>query len=76
MIRTSGTAIGDALARCINRMSDQLATQQTDTTQIATGSTEQERSKIIILVSDGDNTAGNLDPLTAARLAKAFMIRL
>ena len=28
------------------------------------------------MISDGDNTAGNLDPLTAARLANAFGIRL
>lgn len=78
MIRTSGTAIGDALARCINRMTDRFATQEsdTDTTQTNNGPTNQPRSKIIILLSDGDNTAGNLDPLTAARLAKVFMIRL
>ena len=76
MIRTSGTAIGDALARCINRMTNRFTTQETDTTQTSNGPADQPRSKIIILLSDGDNTAGNLDPLTAARLAKVFMIRL
>lgn len=59
MITTSGTAIGDALARCINRMRESSG-----------------KSKVVILLSDGDNTAGNLDPLTAARLAEAFGIRL
>lgn len=59
MIATSGTAIGDALARCTNRMRE------------STG-----KSKVIILLSDGDNTAGNLDPVTAARLAAGFGIRL
>lgn len=59
MIGTSGTAIGDALARCINRMRE------------STG-----KSKVIILLSDGDNTAGNLDPATAAKLAAGFGIRL
>ncbi len=59
LIPTAGTAIGDALARCINRM------RQT------TGKT-----KIVILLSDGDNTAGNLDPITAARLAQQFGVRL
>jgi Ca-activated chloride channel homolog len=34
------------------------------------------RSKIIILLSDGENTAGNIDPITAAKLAKAFGIRV
>ncbi|MFD2571370.1 VWA domain-containing protein [Spirosoma soli] len=74
MIRTSGTAIGDALARCINRMRDRPVTAA-DTSQV-TEQLGKERSKIIILLSDGDNTAGNLDPTTAARLAKAFNIRL
>ncbi|WP_420151512.1 VWA domain-containing protein [Spirosoma sp.] len=73
MIRTSGTAIGDALARCINRMRDRsLASPDTTQQQAA----EWNHSKIIILLSDGDNTAGNLDPVTAARLAKQFNIRL
>lgn len=59
MIATPGTAIGDALARCINRMRE------------STG-----KSKVVILLSDGDNTAGNLDPVTTARLAAGFGIRL
>lgn len=65
LIQTTGTAIGDALARSINR----LRTTSAD-------STEKPRSKIVILLSDGNNTAGNLDPLTVARLAKAFGIRV
>jgi Ca-activated chloride channel family protein len=32
--------------------------------------------KIVILISDGDNTAGNLDPITSAQLAKAYKIKL
>jgi Ca-activated chloride channel family protein len=75
MIQTSGTAIGDALARCINRMRDRLV-NAADTSQKASNETEQQRSKVVILLSDGDNTAGNLDPITAARLAKAFNIKL
>ncbi len=34
------------------------------------------KSKVAILISDGDNTAGNLDPLTAAGLAHAYNIKL
>jgi Ca-activated chloride channel family protein len=33
-------------------------------------------SKVVILISDGENTAGNLDPLTAAQLANAYDIRI
>ncbi|MEX2335815.1 MAG: VWA domain-containing protein [Fulvivirga sp.] len=39
--------------------------------------TESEsKSKVIILLSDGDNTAGNIDPITAANLAKAYGIKI
>ncbi len=34
------------------------------------------KSKVIILLSDGDNTAGNIDPITAARLAHAYNIKV
>lgn len=34
------------------------------------------RSKVCILISDGENTGGHLDPLTAARLAYGFNIRI
>ena len=34
------------------------------------------KSKVAILISDGENTAGNLDPSIAARLAQAFGIKL
>ncbi|MFT4737800.1 MAG: Ca-activated chloride channel family protein [Cyclobacteriaceae bacterium] len=33
-------------------------------------------SKVLILISDGDNTAGNIDPITAAKLAAAYDIKL
>lgn len=34
------------------------------------------KSKVCILISDGDNTAGNLDPITAAELAAAYGIKM
>ena len=34
------------------------------------------KSKIIILLSDGENTSGVIDPVTAARLANAFKIKI
>ncbi|MCG8474818.1 MAG: VWA domain-containing protein [Cytophagales bacterium] len=36
----------------------------------------EAKSKVIILISDGDNTAGNIDPLTAAKLADAHNIKI
>jgi Ca-activated chloride channel family protein len=34
------------------------------------------KSKVCILLSDGDNTAGNIDPITAAELASTFGIKI
>jgi Ca-activated chloride channel family protein len=36
----------------------------------------ESKSKVCILLSDGDNTAGNIDPITAAELASAFNIKI
>lgn len=68
LIPASGTAIGDALARCINRMrTPEINLSTPDSSTV---------SKVVILLSDGENTAGNLDPIMAARLAKAYGIRI
>jgi len=34
------------------------------------------KSKVIILLTDGRNNAGEIDPLTAARVAQAFNVRI
>ena len=36
----------------------------------------EAKSKVCILLSDGDNTAGNIDPITAAELAAAYGIKV
>lgn len=36
----------------------------------------EAKSKVAILLSDGDNTAGNIDPITAAELASAYGIKI
>ena len=36
----------------------------------------ESKSKVMILLSDGDNTAGNIDPITAAELAEAYNIKI
>lgn len=36
----------------------------------------ESKSKVCILISDGDNTAGNIDPITAAELAAAYDIKI
>ncbi len=36
----------------------------------------ESKSKVCILISDGDNTAGNIDPITSAELAAAYSIKI
>jgi Ca-activated chloride channel homolog len=36
----------------------------------------ESKSKVCILLSDGDNTAGNIDPITAAELAAAYDLKI
>lgn len=34
------------------------------------------KSKVIILITDGENNSGNIDPITAAELARSFHIKI
>lgn len=54
-----GTAIGTALANCVNRLKNSEA-----------------RSKVVILLTDGENNAGKIDPETAAKIAEALNVRV
>ncbi|MGE0488823.1 MAG: VWA domain-containing protein [Vulcanimicrobiota bacterium] len=54
-----GTAIGTALATCVNRLKDVPG-----------------KSKVIILLTDGRNNAGEIDPISAAQLANQFGLRI
>jgi len=60
IIRELGTAIGDATAMATKRIS----------------SMKESKSRIIILLTDGDNNKGELDPIPAAEVARAMRARL
>ena len=60
-----GTAIGDAIALAVEKL-NALDDRQS----------EKVKSKIIILLTDGENTAGDLDPLAAADLAQTMGIKI
>ena len=64
-----GTAIGDALALAVERLSSLDE-------KVKTESGDKIKSKIIILLTDGENTAGDIDPRTAADMAAALDIKV
>jgi Ca-activated chloride channel family protein len=60
-----GTAIGDALALAVEKL-NALDDRQA----------EKVKSKIIILLTDGENTAGELEPVAAAEIAQTMGIKV
>ena len=62
-----GTAIGDALALAVERLSSLDE-------RIAQASGHNIQSKVIILLTDGENNRGDIDPQTAADMAAAMDI--
>jgi Ca-activated chloride channel family protein len=53
------TAIGSALATCVNRLRDQPS-----------------KSKVVVLLTDGQNNAGKISPQTAAEAARAMGVKV
>ncbi len=60
MIRELGTAIGDAAATAVKRLQ----------------ALKNSKSRIIILLTDGDNNHGEIDPIPAAELSAALHCKL
>jgi Ca-activated chloride channel family protein len=54
-----GTAIGNAIAMCANRLKNSAS-----------------KTKLIVLLTDGGNTAGNIAPLIATEMAAALNIKI
>ena len=60
-----GTAIGDAISLAVDKLSTLEKRQENEI-----------KSKIIILLTDGENTAGEIDPNQAAELAATVGIKI
>jgi Ca-activated chloride channel family protein len=63
------TAIGDAVALGVERMAG--LTERPDL-----AGDRRINSRVMILLTDGEHNAGDIDPITAAKMAAAFDIRL
>ena len=60
-----GTAIGDAISLAVEKLDSMDKRKQ-----------EKVKSKVIILLTDGENTAGEVDPISAAELATTLGIKI
>ncbi len=60
IIRELGTAIGDATAMAVKRLNG----------------VKESKSRILILLTDGDNNKGELDPVPAAEVARALHVKI
>jgi Ca-activated chloride channel family protein len=60
-----GTAIGDAIALAVEKLNALDDRQE-----------EKVKSKIMILLTDGENTAGELEPIAAAEVAQTIGIKI
>ncbi len=60
-----GTAIGDAISLAIEKLNTLDIRQH-----------EKIKSKVLILLTDGENNAGEIDPLQAAELARKMDIKI
>jgi Ca-activated chloride channel family protein len=64
-----GTAIGEAIALGVERLA--ALDQRRD---VRAGG--RIRSRVMVVLTDGENNAGEIDPITAAEMAAAFGIRV
>ena len=64
-----GTAIGDAVALAVERLRD-VGERAKET------GGQRIKSRVIVLLTDGENTAGAIEPLMAAELAATYGIKI
>ncbi len=63
--REDGTAIGDAISLAVDKLSNLDSRQGVEI-----------KSKVVILLTDGENTAGEIQPEAAAELAKTMGVKV
>ncbi|MEM6688209.1 MAG: VWA domain-containing protein [Planctomycetota bacterium] len=67
----AGTAIGDSLALAVEKLQGLQVGAETSASDSPT-----IKSRVVILLTDGENTAGEIEPLTAAELAASMDIKV
>ena len=87
-IKLDGTAIGDALVSCLNRLQNGTGKNGEQTSNEpsvlskwlgegkASGEPADNNNQAIILLTDGGNNAGAVDPITAAKIAASRGVKI
>ena len=88
-IKLDGTAIGDSLVSCLNRLENGTGKKGETESQnpsflskwLEKGKTsgespESNNNQAIVLLTDGGNNAGNVDPLKAAQIAASRGVKI
>jgi Ca-activated chloride channel homolog len=76
LIDGQGTAIGNGLATAVNRLRDPDCDKKEGAEKQRCQERKGAKSKVVVLVTDGDDNASKIDPRTAARLAHTFGVRV
>ncbi|QDT04337.1 von Willebrand factor type A domain protein [Rubripirellula lacrimiformis] len=71
-----GTAIGDAISLAVDKLSSLGRQDRKQDDDATANESSTGQGKVIILLTDGENTAGQIDPAEAAELAKAMNIKV
>jgi Ca-activated chloride channel homolog len=76
LVDGQGTAIGNALGTAINRLRDPDCERKEGAEKTRCLERKKAKSKVVVLVTDGDDNASKLDPRKAAQYAQTFGIKV
>lgn len=76
LVDGQGTAIGNALGTAINRLRDPDCSRKQGEDKARCEQRKHAKSKVVVLVTDGDDNASKLAPLKAAEYAQTFGIKV
>ena len=78
LVDGQGTAIGNAVGTAVNRLRDPNCDDKIgdDKKRCLERKEQRAKSKVIVLVTDGDDNASKLDPRKAAAIAQTFGVKI